>query len=204
MRGPWRKPQAFAVALVLAALAIVGCTTGSNFVRPSDGAFVLGRTTHEQIVKALGKPASTGEALRNGKKIDVIRYAYSSVEEGTGPDVVPTRVQVYFFYDNVLIARSFSSTFEEDSSSFDESKAKRFTKGTTTRAEVINALGRPSGEYIWPYVRKDSGVVIGYHHNVTSIVNYKVERYYKQLVIYFDDADRVRDIKFSYVRKTDD
>ena len=180
--------------------ALVGCA-GTNFVRPDDDTFRLGKTTYTQIVERMGSPITTGEFISqaSGKKLKVARYGFATY------GAVRTRIQVYFFHDDVLVARNFTSNFPEDSSDWNESKVDDLVKGKTTRAEVIAMLGRPSGAYIWPAVAKTSGEAIGYHHSYitsqfTGLGNKRL-RHSKHLVITFDDRDRVLDIEY---RKKDD
>jgi hypothetical protein len=184
----------FALSLLL------GCA-GRDFVRPADSAFTLGHTTYSQIIEKMGTPITTGEMISkpSGKKLTVARYGFATYGGAQ------RRIQVYFFYDDVLVARNFTSDFQEDSSDWNEFKVSNLIKGKTTRAEAIEMLGHPSGAYIWTAVAKTSGEAVGYHHShITSkFTGFGTKRllHSKHLIITFDEKDRILDN--DYTKKDD-
>lgn len=202
-----RIVQAAVALLVMQAL--LGCA-GSIFERPSDHTFALGSTTYAQVIARMGTSATIFELTSpRGCLTKDVRYRYSSRFGRTKEqDSVPSRIQIYVFCDDVLVARDFTSSFEEDSTDFDESKIKGLVKGKTTRAQVIEIFGRPTGAYIWPYVPKVSGELIeaiGYHYSYIvkhdSPTGPRTYLHNKHLIVSFDRNDRVVDITY---QKRDD
>lgn len=181
--------------VLLAVLTLVGCH-GSNFVRPADDEFKLGKATHSQVAEKMGAPQTTSESLfpGTGKRLTEEQYIYATYGAGR------VRRQLYFFYHDVLVGRQFTSNFPEDSSDWNEFKVDDLVKGKTTRSEVIEMLGHPSGAYIWPAVPKTSGEAIGYHYFYAtreySVFAKRLVRHSKDLIIIFDEQDRILAIDY--------
>jgi len=191
--------------LLAVGLSVVGC--GSNFVRPDDNAFALGQATYSQVLENMGPPRSTSERLWHptGKRLKVASYVYTINGLQDRPGIVPVRSQEYWFYEDVLVARIFTSSFAEDSTDWNESNVDDLVKGKTSRAEVIDMLGRPSGAFIWPASPEAHGEALGYSHfymttRVTALGS-KWLRHSKTLVITFDEKDRILDFRY---RKDDE
>ena len=102
------------------------------------------------------------------------------------------------FWDDHLVYYNFESGFSADSTSYDENKASAFVIGKTTRSEVLQALGRPNGEAIYPRVAKtDTRMLIygslsqdskGWAPTVTEfVVTRKIARFL------FDSSDKLVD-----------
>ena len=195
-------------AKFLAVLVLAGCAVaGTNFVRPDDNAYTLGKTTRAQLLASfsaarLGAEAETGEtqSRASGKTLKYFTYGFATRAPSDHPGGIAARTQTFYFYDDVLVARQFTSSFVTDSSDWDETKVKDLVKGVTTRAEVVEMLGRPSGAYIWPAVSRTHGEAIGYHHTyittpLTGLIHVRV-RHSKHLIVTFDGADRVEDVEF--------
>jgi len=182
-------------AVLVGPLVLVGCMS-SNFVRPDDDTFKLGKATRSQVIEKMGQPQTTGELISKttGKKLTVVRYSHAT------PQLWGVKLLVYYFHDGVLVARNFSSSFPQDRTDWNESKVDDLIKGKTTRSEVLDMLGPPSGAYIWPAVSKTSGEAIGYHYTsftskFTAFGN-KLSRHRKDLLITFDEKDRILDIDY--------
>jgi len=177
---------------------LTGCA-GTDFVRPSSETFKLGQTTYSQVVQQMGEPKKSGVVLKNGKNVISITYVYSTtVGEPLEEGVIPVRAMSYYFHDNRLVGQEFLSSFKSDNSNFDETKVATISKGKTTRAEVIQLLGRPSANYIPPMVTETSGEAIGYIYQTTrggAFSGFKV--FQKALMITFDDKNRVLNIDYS-------
>lgn len=179
-------------------LLLSGCA-GTDFVRPTPDAFKLGRTTHAEIIKQLGEPRREGTVLKNEKTLKSITYAYAATGgEPLEQGVIPARAMSYFFLDNTLVGQEFISSFREDHSNFDDTKVPAIVRGQTTRAEVTNLLGRPSGAYIPPVVKETSGEAMGYAYATTSggaLSGFKFFR--KALLVSFDERGVVSDVEYS-------
>lgn len=185
------------LALCLAALA-TGCA-GKNFVRPTPDAFKLGSTTQGQVVQQLGDPLREGTAVKNGATVKSIVYAYSETAGDALEDgVVPARSMAYFFVNEKLVGQEFTSSFKSDHSNFDDAKVPTIVKGKTTRAEVVQLLGKPTCLYIAPMVKETSGEAVGWAYGTTrgnAFSGFKFAK--KALLVSFDGSDRVSDVQFT-------
>jgi hypothetical protein len=179
-------------------VALAGCA-GTDFVRPTQDAFKLGRTTYAEVTRQLGEPRREGTVLKNDKNLKSITYAFAA----TGGDpleqgVIPARAMSYLFLDNTLVGQEFVSSFKEDHSNFDDTKVPVIVKGQTTRAEVTKLLGRASGSYLPPVVKATSGEAVGYTYFTTSGGAFSGFKFFrKALLVSFDERDVVSDVEYS-------
>jgi hypothetical protein len=185
--------------LASTALVLAGCTAGRDFVRPASETLNLGQTTYSQVTQQLGEPRAIGNLHKNEKNIKTISYAYAaSMDEPLEYGVIPARSNQYFFLDDVLVGHQFLSSFKSDNSYFDESKIETIQKGKTSRAEVIQLLGPPTGFYVSPMVKSTAGVAIGYGYIAARRGPYSSARFArKSLLVSFDAKDLVSDTEFS-------
>jgi hypothetical protein len=185
-------------AFVLCIVMLAGCA-GTDFVRPSTSDFKMRQTTRAQVVLQLGEPRREGEVLKNEKNVKSITYAYATtggepLEEG----VIAARAMNYYFLDGLLVGQEFVSSFKSDNSNFDDSRIASIVKGKTTRSEVNQLLGRPSGSYVPPMVKATSGEAVGYTYTTVRggvLTGFKLFR--KALLISFDAQDQVSDVEYS-------
>jgi len=134
---------------ILAAAVLAGaCLLGADFSRPDPASFALGQTTEPEIRARFGKPAGEATARVGGKLVTTLRYAYAEARSIS----VPVRTMAYAFHEGRLVGFDYMSSFAADQTAFDELAAKRITRGETTRAEVLDLVGQPSGQYIYPSV----------------------------------------------------
>jgi hypothetical protein len=184
---------------------ITACSVGTPHVRANAEALKLGSTTYSQVLERFGEPQHVGDLVKNGKPIKSISYSFALVsEEAQRPGIVPARAMTYYFDEHyIFVGQTFESSFDLDSTDFDERKLARIIKGKTTRAEVISLLGKPSGSYIAPMVKATYGEAIGYS-NITfgkkSSSGRKV--LVKSLHISFNENDQVSDMDFSSTSST--
>ena len=152
--------------IVLALLA--SCTAGVNFVKPSDDQLVIGVTTRHDVIKLLGDPTGKDIKASNGENVIILTYAYSNiVEEPLFQDVTPSRLLTLYFFKNVLVGKGFTSSFNSDNTYFDPQKAKSITQGMTNQ-QVLNLLGKPSGEYRYPLILTKNGKALVYTYAQTK------------------------------------
>jgi hypothetical protein len=180
------------------AIVLAGCA-GRDFVRPTQEAFKLGTTTYAQIVQQLGEPRRVGTLLKNDKSLKSITYAFAATGgEPLEAGVIPARAMGYYFLNDTLVGLEFVSSFKSDNSDFDETRIAAIAKGKTTRAEVIQLLGRPSGSYIPPMVKETSGEAVGYTYIATKGGAFSGFKFFrKSLLISFNESDQVSDVEFS-------
>lgn len=180
-----------------AAVAIVAGCAGTDFKRPDTQSLVLGKSTSGDVVRVMGAPQQTGEGLKNDQKIRTFSYVYA---EATGaaaaPGVTPARALVFSTYNEVLVGQEFVSSFAQDSTNFDDTKIAAIVKGKSTRADVVALLGKPSGEFLYPMVKKqgDTGVAFNYSQAKGSVFDMKFYR--KTLVVSFGPDGIVTDVDY--------
>ncbi len=213
--------------LLIASLCLLsglaGCSShGQDFERPDPATLVLGQTTLADAIARFGQPTSrnvrrslnpapvqlgagTAYAVTTGARvagtIDSLTYRYSTHSAPgvvVGPWTSRSKSLSLAFWDERLVYYSFTSTFSRDSPVHDENKLRGFVRGQTTRAEVIQALGPPTGEAIYPFVEKDGTRLLIYEQmttdssGATPLSTETVTRL-KSFRLLFDAADRLID-----------
>jgi hypothetical protein len=186
----------FLAALLISGL--FGCA-GRDFVRPNPEDYTLGQTTYAQVAQRMGEPRTTSDILKNGKNVKAISYAYAS--KGGEPleaDVIPARVQAYYFYNDALVGRAFISSFKTDNTNFDEKRIESIQKGQSTHADVVALLGPPTASFIAPMVKETSDEAIGYTYQAIRGGLFRgLKAHMKTLRISFDDNGRISDVEFT-------
>jgi len=146
---------------------------GKDFVRPDTSSLVLGQTTVAEAIVKIGPPTSQSvqhnlnpanslpayESKESGFKqssltgtVHLLSYSYLYTESPgviVGPSSTNSRRLALLFWNDRLSSYSFESSFEADSTNFDEAKLGQFVSGQTTRSDVVKELGRPTGESIY-------------------------------------------------------
>ena len=184
--------------LALATAVLLSACAGTDFKRPDAQALVVGKSTAADVTRVMGAPMQVGEALKNEQKIKTARYAYATTGgESLYSGVVPARAMVFSTFNDVLVGQEFVSSFKIDATEFDEAKVKNLVKGKTTRAEVEALFGKPSGEVIYPIIKKagEKAYVYGYSQARGTAFNMKF--YAKTLVVSFDAQGVVSDVDYS-------
>ena len=180
-----------------AAVLLSGCA-GTNFVRPDSSSLVMGQTTYAQIVASMGMPRREGTVQKNDKTINTAQYAYASVGgKPLHPSATPARGINYYFVGGTLVGHEFLSSFAEDHSDFDDSRVKDIVKGKTTRAELTQLLGKPSGAYVYPMIKLEKGEALVYAYTEVTGSAFNMKVYSKKLVVTFDGAGVAADVEYS-------
>jgi hypothetical protein len=138
-----RRPARVGILVVLLAAA---CFLGADFSRPDPASFALGQTTEAEIRARFGKPAGEAAARVGGKLVTTLRYAYAEARS----IAVPVRTMAYAFHEGRLVGFDYMSSFATDQTAFDEMALKQIKRGETTRTEVLDLVGKPSGQFIYP------------------------------------------------------
>jgi hypothetical protein len=181
------------VCCAVALIIISGCAAPS-FVKPAADKLTLGKSTSEDIIKAVGEQPLIDSEV-NAEKVQFIRYFH--YENPTFWGVVTKRRDLnYTLFNNVMVGAEYDSTYSGEDTEFDTSKVTSISKGKSTRAEVIALLGKPSGEILYPLVtdKKGSGIVYSYTYSrfaglfTTSTANL--------LVVSLNKEDVVSNISF--------
>ncbi|MDR1995748.1 hypothetical protein [Azonexus sp.] len=190
--------QKLKVACLVAILFVLAGCAGKDFTRPASDTFKLGQTNYSQVVQKMGEPGRAGDVLQNEKPVKSITYVYASTGgEPLEDGVIPARALTYYFYSDILVGQEFLSSFKSDNSNFDSAKVESIKKGKTSRAEVIQMLGKPTASFIPPMVKTTSGEAVGYSYQTTrggAFSGFKF--FHKVLRISFDDKDIVSDVDY--------
>jgi hypothetical protein len=180
--------------LVFFVILFVTSCAGRNFVRPEAESLILGKTSHQEIINRFGKPYQEGTEFKNEKTVKTMSYAYATV--GGSPlfeGVTPVRAMGFHFLDETLVGYEFLSSFKEDNSYFDVGNINKIKKDETSRDQVIELMGQPSGMYLYPLIKNKDNKAIVY-----SYTHSKGYRSYKQLlVISLDNNGIVKDVSFT-------
>jgi outer membrane protein assembly factor BamE (lipoprotein component of BamABCDE complex) len=176
---------------------LAGCA-GTNFHRPEQGHLVIGKSTSADVLRVMGEPRTTGEALHNEKKVKVYRYAFAATTgEPLYPGVMPARAMVFSTANDVLVRQQFLSSFKSDSTEFDDAKIPAITKGKTTRAEVLALLGRPTGEAVYPILKEQGRTAVTYGYAQAKGTLFNMKFHQKTLMVSFDGKDVVEDVQYT-------
>lgn len=176
---------------------LTGCA-GTNFVRVTDEALVLGQTTPEQVTARLGSPFQEGVVTKNNQQIKTASYAYaSSGGEGAAEGVTPARSQGFYYFSNKLVGHEFTSSWKEDSTNFDSGKVSQIKKGESTRSDVVRILGNPGGKYIYPVIPNNDEDAVNYLYNQTKGTAFNLKFYQKLLVVTFNKQGIVTNVELT-------
>lgn len=184
---------------ILLAAILNGCNmiVGTAFIKPTAQMLVLGKTTESEVYQHIGQPYSLGSIKgKSGLSVTDALYWYGTSGSGYGADeVLPRRTLNVFFYKNVLVGYTYSSSYKEDNTNFDESKIDRIKQGQM-KGDVTEILGEPSGYTTYPL--NDSlhlkSLVYSYDQ-VKEKFNPKI--HYKFFAVVLDTNDRVIETKFA-------
>ncbi|MBC8043143.1 MAG: hypothetical protein IAF08_06835 [Rhizobacter sp.] len=196
--------KCFQFGLVLLALIFAqGCESmgrnfvGRNFERPDVNTFILGKTTSQQITSIYGKPYSETKEMLHGELVTTSSYYYSIYGSQVRSVYREAKNLACLFAKDTLVGYVWSSSFEGDSSNFDDSKITRIQKGKTAEGEVVKLLGKPNGIFIYPATNnkadKSDREIYYYCRWYTDINSYN----YKTTTIRLDSGATVKDIDYS-------
>lgn len=198
-------------------LFVAGCSTeGRDFARPPGGVLALGVTTQADMLATYGEPAERLEeradvavldafdqlkprpetlrrALVKGT-IERLRYSFSRATMVAVSDQATARIRLLdlSFWNGKLVAYNFSSSFNEDSTDFDEARLQGFARGRTTVGEVLNSLGTPGGQAIYPAVARQG--TRQYVWQFVSAGPRRGQTTLKRLELLFGPTDRLEQI----------
>ena len=186
---------------IVAAGILLSACAGTAFERPADDKFVLGKSTPADVQATMGEPRQTGEVTKNNMQLKSLNYAYASKMDGDAayPDVTPSRGMTFFFYKDALVAQQFVSSFKDSSTDFDGSKVPSIVKGTSTRSDVVNLFGKPTGQAIYPFIAgtDDTAYIYSYGQVKGGVFNMKFHQ--QALVVSFDKNGVVTNVEYTSV-----
>lgn len=198
-------------------LFVTGCSTeGRDFSRPPSGVLALGVTTQAEMLATYGEPAERFEersdvavldsfdqlkprpdglrrALVKGN-VERLRYSFSRATLVAMSDQATARIRLLdlSFWNGKLVAYNFSSSFNEDSTDFDEARVQGLVRGRTTVGEVLNGFGTPGGQAIYPAVARQG--TRQYIWQFVSAGPRRGQTTLKRLELLFGSTDRLEQI----------
>ena len=188
------------IALIFIALLASNCvgTSGVNFERLKEDTISLGVSTYDDIVNRMGDSFEEDVYKKNNKEFKLIGYTYSSTGGvATSRRAIATRHQMFYFYQNILVGHEFISSWQEDHTNFDETKVKQIKKGESTKKDVINLFGKPSGKLIYPLSKNKGTEVLLYSFYEGRQYAYSIEFFRKSLHIECDQTGTVTEIEYT-------
>jgi len=161
------------------------------------GGSAPGKTTIAEARAKYGNPFRESNVTRNDEDVKLLSYAYAStggtpLESG----VIPARSLELAFWKDALVSNVFISSFKDDASAFDASKRAAIVKGKTTRAEVIELLGRPAGYAIYPVIKDKNGQALVYSYHTTSGSAFSLKFSRRDLVVTVNSNGLVTDVSY--------
>ncbi|UYN96229.1 MAG: hypothetical protein KIT25_04585 [Enhydrobacter sp.] len=218
MPHPW-------IALAVALLVTACSATGRNFERPSSAQLALGKTTVAEAISAFGEPAARRvdagntdivtyfdeikprpAALRRAVvRGDIVhlRYTHSyATMAPAGRASARFRLLELAFWNDRLIYYLYSSSFAEDATDFDESRVPALVRGRTTRTDVLNQLGPPGGQAVYPHIARHGGRLYLYQYAIVEPQSGRLA--VKHLQLLFNAADRLEEVYLATERTPDE
>jgi outer membrane protein assembly factor BamE (lipoprotein component of BamABCDE complex) len=185
-------PATLAIAAVLS-----GCA-GTDFKRPEPSALELGKSRTADVTRVMGSPTRTGESTINGQQIKTQTYAYANTTgDSLYPGVTGARSMAFSLWNDTLVGESFVSSFKVDGTDFDDKKAAGIVKGTTTKADVVGLLGKPTGHAIYPVVKTQGNSAMIYQYTQVKGSAFNMSFFSKTLTVELDPKDVVADVTFA-------
>ena len=177
-------------------LILAGCSAGKDFVRPSPDSLKLGQTTYAQIVQLMGAPSKIQKViLNNGETVDELSYVYAT---GSLPGGIATARSMNLGTNKeILVSKIFLSSFKEDSTDFESDKVTSIKNGKTTKEDILNWFGNPSGEGIYPFAKLKDGRSLTYLYAQSRNIGIGSVASSKMLIVQLDHNGIVVDYKFS-------
>ena len=182
-------------AVISFALLLTGCA-GTNFVRVTDDALILGETTQEQIKSRLGSSYKEGVVVKNNQQMKTASYAYAA-GDAAAEHAIAGRSQGFYFFNDKLVGYEFTSSWKEDSTDFDSGKVSQVKKGESTKTDVMRLFGTPGEKYIYPVIQNNSEEAVNYvyQHSKGSAFNLKFHQ--KLLVVTFNKQGVVTNVEYT-------
>ena len=179
-----------------------GKNPNSDFVHPNPDTFTYGKSTYVDVTRLAQDPNTTSRMMVKDKKIYIITYLHADLlGEPFEAGVIPAHALTYYFLESTflsnytLIGQQYSSSYKSDNTNFDETKVSDIIKGKSTRAEVVQLLGKPSASFAAPMVE-----AIAYSYTTTRVGasgDAKARVFTKTLKVAFDDKGLASDVNYA-------
>ena len=186
--------RVFAILVLL--LVSAGCA-GRDFKRPAPESLAVGQATEAEIRQRFGTPYREGTVLKNDETMKLLSYAYATTASSAPGSLIPARAQEFYIWRDVLVGHHFTSSFPEDKTDFDGTKASQIKKGETTEAVVVSLLGPPHGAYRYPLIADKDARATVYLFEQAQGSAFNLKFYRQILVVQYDGAGLVKDLEYT-------
>ncbi len=185
------------ILAILAVLLVSAGCAGRDFKRPAMESLAVGQATEAEIRQRFGTPYREGTVLKNNETMKTLAYAYATTASSAPGGVVPSRGQGFYFWRDVLVGHDFTSSFAEDKTDFDATKAQQIHKGETTESQVVALLGTPHGIYTYPLINDRDARAVVYLYQETKGTAFNLKFYNQILVVQFNPTGVVTEVEFT-------
>jgi hypothetical protein len=182
---------------ILAVLLVAAGCAGRDFKRPAMESLAVGTATEAEIRQRFGTPYREGTVLKNNETMKTLAYAYATTASSAPGGVVPSRGQGFYFWRDVLVGHDFTSSFADDKTDFDATKAQQIRKGETTESQVVVLLGTPHGIYTYPLINNRDARAVVYLYQETKGTAFNLKFYNQILVVQFNPTGVVTEVEFT-------
>jgi hypothetical protein len=172
-----------ALAGLLVVLALGGCAlpVGRDFTRPTPTTLRPGQSSIEDVKRLYGEPRSQQAWSRTqgvfqtqnlpaatpfpaagvGGTVREMYYTYLwHLGDAATSGVKPSKALRVWLWNDTLVGYRAVSSFRADATGFDETRAAKIEAWKSLKADVLAALGEPSGLAVYPMVRDDDTQVL--------------------------------------------
>jgi outer membrane protein assembly factor BamE (lipoprotein component of BamABCDE complex) len=189
------------VAAVMLLSACATTTFGTNFDSKAALALVPGKTSKEDVAKAVGplptmqmytaKKDAADKELANPMVVEYASYYFSdNLAPAAKTGLRASRHLAVNFIDAKLVNYRLSNNFKDEGTDFDETKVGAVSKGMA-EADVIAILGQPSGRSVYPFTREINGTALQYYLLAYDPVTRKIHT--KHFTVQLDGNRKVSD-----------
>lgn len=189
--------------LLVVVATLSACSAGKSFNRADVSQLVLGGSTQEDVIAIMGKPVQRGEILRNNVTAKSLIYGFASTTaKPLYEGVTPAKSQRFYFYENKLVGYEYTSSFADDGTDFDGSKASQIVENESSVGDAIELFGAPQGRFVYPLTSERSNYAIAYLYIQTKGA-FKPKVKNKVLVIEHDENQVVTKVEYILAGNSD-
>jgi len=176
---------------------MAGCADGP-VLRSTSDSFVLGRTTLAEVAGHYGWASKSWDRIFRNKTVHIVMYlqASDSSDKPYRLGLSATRAARYYFVENILIGHDFDSSWASDTTDFDMTLIERVKEGQSTRAQVVDLLGKPVGYYKYPLIEEQAHEALVYLYQELAFTRPGVRANRKEVIIAVDQVGVVKSIKY--------
>jgi hypothetical protein len=154
------------LAVLCLVLLTAACgSVGRDFPTPANDEMTLGQMTPTEAFKRFGEPFRKSVVASSGGNLNVqtTDERPASLRPAAVEGVTQVWTYIYTvssgsrsmlltFWNDRLVFYNFASNFSDQSTNFEEGKVSEIRRGSTTYADVVALLGKPSGQGVFPVV----------------------------------------------------